>query len=290
MNLEIIQAAIAEIGAPYADKRENIFEVTPVIEGKRLTLVGKVLEPAQVERVIAGLQERFPELEIDARAFEVARAGAPRLLSVAANLTSMHAEPSFLSEMVTQLVNGMQVEVLWEQGRWVYARRWHDPANPLDAMDHYMGWTYRPYLDERPEQACTHLVMSPVGLLREDPRPGAGLVTRVLGGTAVHQSEQREDWACLTLAGGTRGWLPGADLRALADLPSTERDRRDQLVEDAFTLVGVPYLWGGGSAHGIDCSGFAQLLHRWIGIALPRDADMQHQQTDGHLSARRGWQ
>jgi gamma-D-glutamyl-L-lysine dipeptidyl-peptidase len=35
-------------------------------------------------------------------------------------------------------------------------------------------------------------------------------------------------------------------------------------------------LWGGCSANGIDCSGLAQLLHRWIGLTLPRDADMQY--------------
>ena len=40
-------------------------------------------------------------------------------------------------------------------------------------------------------------------------------------------------------------------------------------------MIGVPYLWGGTSGNGIDCSGFARLLHRWIGIEIPRDADMQ---------------
>jgi len=40
-------------------------------------------------------------------------------------------------------------------------------------------------------------------------------------------------------------------------------------------MIGVPYLWGGTSGNGIDCSGFAQLLHRWVGIEIPRDADMQ---------------
>jgi cell wall-associated NlpC family hydrolase len=40
-------------------------------------------------------------------------------------------------------------------------------------------------------------------------------------------------------------------------------------------MMGVPYLWGGTSGNGIDCSGFARLLHRWVGMDIPRDADMQ---------------
>ena len=35
-------------------------------------------------------------------------------------------------------------------------------------------------------------------------------------------------------------------------------------------------MWGGTSGNGVDCSGFARLLHRWVGVDIPRDADMQH--------------
>ena len=58
-------------------------------------------------------------------------------------------------------------------------------------------------------------------------------------------------------------------------MPSDEAGRRAQIVADAFRFVGVPYLWGGCSALGIDCSGFARLLHQLVGLSLPRDADMQ---------------
>jgi len=77
------------------------------------------------------------------------------------------------------------------------------------------------------------------------------------------------------LAGGLRGWMPTALLRACNQLPTASEQRRAQMMQDAPAMIGTPYLWGGNSAHGIDCSGFAQLLHHWVGVTLPRDADMQ---------------
>jgi len=62
----------------------------------------------------------------------------------------------------------------------------------------------------------------------------------------------------------------------LTELPETIEEKRKKLIEDSMRLIGVPYLWGGTSGNGIDCSGFARLLHRWIGVDIPRDADMQH--------------
>ncbi|MGB1282046.1 MAG: C40 family peptidase, partial [Schleiferiaceae bacterium] len=50
---------------------------------------------------------------------------------------------------------------------------------------------------------------------------------------------------------------------------------RGTLIETALSYTGTPYLWGGRTTFGIDCSGFTQMVYRMNGIYLPRDASQQ---------------
>jgi gamma-D-glutamyl-L-lysine dipeptidyl-peptidase len=295
--MESILQALDEVTGAYRDTRIHYCRLAmTAFDSACCVLTGAVLDEATLEDVIAGLAARFPGLTFDATRVRVLRPGASRAV-VATNVAGLYAASSFLAEQVSQLLNGWPVEVLMEDGRWCFVR----------LSDGYLGWAYRPYLAETvapapvqaPVQAPTHVVCEPVSLLRAAPSAGAPVLNRVSGGTVV-AAEMRSGGAeeqgsggpgeregaayrWIRLAGdpatplrpALAGWVPTADLRALAELPQDEAGRRARIVADAARFTGVPYLWGGCTAFGIDCSGFAQLLHRLVGVIIPRDADMQ---------------
>ena len=265
--LEQIRGALAEIGREYGDRRVQLCRLdAAALDWGRCALTGAVLDGATLAGVHRGLAERFPGLAFDAGSVEVLRRPAPIHRVVATNLTGLYAEPSFLAEQLSQLLNGWPLEILQEQERWCFVRQ----------ADGYLGWAYRPYLTGEIAPAATHLVSEPVSLLRAAPAADAALITCVPAGMAVAAREAVAGWSQVTLAGGLTGWAPDRDLRARAAWPADESGHRAQIVADAVRFIGVPYLWGGCTALGIDCSGFAQLLHRLVGLALPRDADMQY--------------
>ncbi|MEI8395277.1 MAG: NlpC/P60 family protein [Rhodospirillaceae bacterium] len=84
----------------------------------------------------------------------------------------------------------------------------------------------------------------------------------------VHVIGERNGFA--ELAGG--GWVFAAHL---APLERVETD----IAATALRLLGVPYLWGGRTSLGIDCSGLVQIALGAAGIAAPRDSHMQRTET-----------
>jgi SH3-like domain-containing protein len=187
---------------------------------------------------------------------------------VATTLTNLHKEPSFHTELLTQVTNGFSLEMLKTEGEWSYVRQ----------QDGYEGWAYTHYLAPvAPWYQPTHLVSSAVMPLRDPGEPEGGLIARVPIGTAVTVGERRGDWVRIDLVGEPpqRGWGRIEDLRPLASLPLPQAKAREQIVTDARRMTGVYYVWGGNSAAGIDCSGLAQLCHKLAGYTLPRDARLQ---------------
>ncbi len=261
---DAIQAILTDLKKLKADSREQVFDVNiAAFDGKQVALSGRVLADVDRQMLRQALHSHLPELAVDDGGVQTLCLVEPRLRFVATNLTSLHREPSWLAEQLNQLLYGAQLEILEEREKWAYVR----------CADGYLGWAYLPYLTAEWQPPATHLVTAPVSLMRAEPGADAEKITRVLGGTFVHLLGLQGEWA--SIQANRKGWVRADDLRDLQSIPVTTAQRRVQMVADAFRMIGVPYLWGGSSAMGIDCSGFAQLVHRWSGITLRRDADMQ---------------
>lgn len=261
---EKIESTLVDLKQQNADDREHLFDVhIAALDRNHVGLGGRVLSETDRQALRQALQSRVGELTVDDSNVQVLRRAEPLLMVNTTNLTSLHREPSWLAEQANQLLYGVQVEILEKQDKWAFVR----------CMDGYLGWAYLHYFTPAVLPPATHLVTAPVSWLRSEPNAESSLLTRVLGGTFVYLEGLQGEWAKI-LANQT-GWVHTDDLRNLQNIPVTASQRRTQMVSDAFRMVGVPYLWGGVSAHGIDCSGFAQLVHRWSGMTLRRDADMQ---------------
>jgi gamma-D-glutamyl-L-lysine dipeptidyl-peptidase len=80
----------------------------------------------------------------------------------------------------------------------------------------------------------------------------------------------------VALPGERIAWLSRAATEISRQETAFPRTSVAAIINYAYSFLGVPYLWGGRSCEGIDCSGFTQLCYRMGGYVIPRDADQQH--------------
>ena len=257
--------AVRERFAP--DPRTAVFEVSVEVDGDAVALVGVTSEPAAADELhlrIAGLSgwrevrdevQRLPESGSDEMVHAVVTSAVAPMLS----------GPAVRETQISQTVLGNRLVVLRREGRWLQCR----------AYDGYIGWIHAGYLALRDEQETRAWEVGGEGEL------WVSLGAEVIG----HDGERiiflpwgarviREHDGLVRLPDGRMG-VPHGDLVPLALRPISFPTLGKAMCETASRWLGAPYLWGGVTLGGVDCSGFVQAIHRLHGSIIPRDSDQQ---------------
>lgn len=170
------------------------------------------------------------------------------------SLVPLRAEASDLAEMVTQILYGEHFRVLEKRKKWSRIRL---------AFDGYEGWIdNKQYIDIGPsdyedlEGRELHLSSDLVDVVSTPERQ---LLTVCLGSS-------------ISSTGFLGHHYEGKSVSGI--VPKTK------IIETALTYLNAPYLWGGKSPFGIDCSGFTQMVYKLHGHRLLRDASQQATQGE----------
>jgi gamma-D-glutamyl-L-lysine dipeptidyl-peptidase len=258
---------IESVRAEFApDPRLAVFEVTAAAENGVVVLAGATSEPRAAEELmrraatLEGLGEvrdavqRLPECADDELVHAV----------VSAALAPMLAGPRVAETQVSQVVLGSHLVILRRSGRWLQCR----------SDDGYIGWIHAGYLALTDETAARAWEMGAGGepwiSLGAELLEGGETVVRLPWGARVVRGPDGR----ARLPDGRVGEVAGEGVPAGAR-PLAFPSDGDAVCETASRWLGVPYLWGGLTFGGVDCSGFVQSVYRLHGLIIPRDSDQQ---------------
>jgi len=190
---------------------------------------------------------------------------------VRVGVANLRREPRHGAELVDQTILGTRLKILRRQGGWVQVQTpykylgWMtlDSAVPMTSSE-IAQWEAPPKTQVKTALSGVFEKMDPTSLKLSDLSMNATLQV----------VESNSNWTQVMLPDGRKGYTPTADLGN----PVTSTDRVPagwEVVKIASQFHGIPYLWGGNSSRGLDCSGYTQTVYAANGFLLPRDANMQ---------------
>jgi cell wall-associated NlpC family hydrolase len=224
--------------------------------------------------VLAAVAKRAEGLGLDVefRTLDGTADELPGGLVVASSVADVRKDAAHTAELVTQCIYGDAVEPLKGDGEWYLVR----------LGDGYLGWIRSWHLavlsvkeQKRYEVEARHRVAVNHAELLEAPEPMATPVTDLVVGTRLKvKSCKARGWRAASLPDGKAGFVKS---RSVEGIPRRRRPSRERLAATGLRFLGIPYLWGGNTPKGFDCSGLIQRVFSLNGVRLPRDSDLQAQ-------------
>lgn len=215
-----------------------------------------------------------------------------RMAVVEFSTNYMRLQPDYESPLETQELMGTVVEIVGEQGYW----------REIVSPQPYKAWCTDQGLVEMTAEELEAYAEAPKVMFTElyghvymEPSYKATTLCDLVGGDLLRLAQYAKAgarkvrlkgrWTEVMLPSGRTGYVPTAELKlhdGFASIAMGEGSAEsigpattEAIIAEAEKLIGVPYLWGGMSAKGVDCSGLVRISHIMNGILLPRNASQQ---------------
>jgi len=253
------------------DKRTEIFSIEYKSDNGVLTLDGEtssakakdyLLELIGDDVKMTDNIEVLPQDELKDKVYGVIN------LSVA----NLRSNPKHPAELATQSLLGTPVKVYKKDGWWFY----------IQTPDEYLAWADDDGVCLMNEKEYSNWIKADKIIITSDythaysgPESKSSRVSDLVAGNLLKYKGNKEGFYAVEYPDGRKGFVGMEDAQLYDEWLKKTDPSAEAILEKAYSFLGIPYLWGGTSIKGMDCSGFTKTVFHLNGIILKRDASQQ---------------
>lgn len=267
-----LQQLVESIGAKHApDRRVEVYSIEIVEYDGAIQLKGETTSAAALKELASAAKSIAPHIENHIGTLPSESIGENCWGIVYNSVANLHSQPTHKSDMVSQLLLGIPVRVLHKLDDWLH----------IQAPDGYIGWVCGSIerMNGRELQARLAKFAIIVTCQYAKSYSKADIhsqsVSDIVIGNIFTLDGEEDNFYKIIYPDGREAYIEKQNAKEvdswLTDIELTGKS----IVNTAKQLMGVPYVWGGTSSKGLDCSGFTKLVYWLHGIIIPRDASQQ---------------
>jgi cell wall-associated NlpC family hydrolase len=272
-NKSYLTAELQAVKTEYApDKRVALFDVHAERSGKIYILKGE----SNLPEAITTLKNTLNNAEID-YVDSIQRLPTSNLADktvglVSISVANLRSQPKHSAELATQATLGTPVKILKKEGSW----------SLIQTPDMYLAWVDDGGIEpitasdlENWKNTTKVIYTNMQGHSYSEANTQSQVVSDIVAGGVLELRGEENDFYKVAFPDQRIAFINKTE----ADLYDSWLLRADpsqeNLVATSKQLMGLPYLWGGTSTKGVDCSGFTKTIYFLNGVVLPRDASQQ---------------
>jgi hypothetical protein len=253
------------------DPRTVLFDVK-ISHNGRLSVTGETNINAAYHELDSLLKEDFPGIDNQVVLLPDQSLDSLTLGIVTVSVANLRGTPGHSAELVTQAILGTPVKILKKENGWYL----------VQTPDSYLGWTTGSGIIRCSKSRLLKEIKSEriiftdlAGACFLKPEINSLPVSDIVAGSILRTTGFKNGFREVWLPDGRKGFVCKDQCIYLEEWKKSFPPTPESIVSTALKFIGLPYLWGGTSSKGVDCSGFTKTVYFLNGIILQRDASQQ---------------
>jgi hypothetical protein len=287
-SMEKVNSIISEVKEKFApDKRVAIFNLEATESENKLVIKGETNLANAKSEFIKLMKESNLKFEDQIEMLPSEKLGDKKFGVINLSVANIRSKPDNPAELATQSILGTPIKIL---------KKGEDGYYLVQTPDNYIAWLDDDSFTFMNEEELNSwnktskiIYLNEYGFSFSKADINSQHVSDLVAGNLLKLIGEEGNFFKVSYPDGREAFIKKDEAKLFIDWYNALNPTGETILNTAYRFMGIPYLWGGTSTKGMDCSGFTKTVYYLNGIILQRDASQQVN-TGELVDTKDGWQ